>query len=167
MNLAIWVCLILSVAGLPGYWQYQYNFQWASCQIREIAGCACAGNAGNIFPRRRLQRKPIVSAPGMHHGTCVTGSLSSGGGENVPGIPGACATRKFTHLVRSPCSQEYLWKFHPWVLSIMMTSLNGNIFRVNGLLCGELTGHRGTAPFHNNSSPSGEQPEHRKLSHKL
>ena len=34
----------------------------------------------------------------MHHGTCVThapwfmsGSLTRGGGENVPGIPGACA----------------------------------------------------------------------------
>ena len=26
---------------------------WASCQIRKIASCACAGNAGNIFPRHR------------------------------------------------------------------------------------------------------------------
>ena len=71
---------------------------WASYQIRKIAGCACAGNAGNIFPRRRFQRKPLVSDPGMHHGTCVThvpwcmsGSLTCGDGENVPGIPGACA----------------------------------------------------------------------------
>ena len=23
---------------------------WASCQIRKIAGCSCAGNAGNVFP---------------------------------------------------------------------------------------------------------------------
>ena len=71
---------------------------WASYQIRKIAGCACAGNAGNVFPRRRFQRKPLVSDPGMHHGTCVThvpwcmsGSLTCGDGENVPGIPGACA----------------------------------------------------------------------------
>ena len=71
---------------------------WASYQIRKIAGCACAGNAGNVFPRRRLQRKPLVSDPGMHHGTCVThvprcmsGSFNCGDGENVPGIPGACA----------------------------------------------------------------------------
>ena len=71
---------------------------WASYQIRKIAGCACAGNTGNVFPRRRFQRKPIVSDPGMHHGTCVThvpwcmsGSLTCGNGENVPGIPGACA----------------------------------------------------------------------------
>ena len=72
--------------------------QWAYYQIRKIAGCACAGNAGNVFPRRRFQRKPLVSDPGMHHGTCVphvpwcmSGSLTCGDGENVPGIPGACA----------------------------------------------------------------------------
>ena len=71
---------------------------WASYQIRKIAGCACAGNAGNVSPHRRLQRKLLVSDPGMHHGTCVThvpwcmsGSLTCSGGENVPGIPGACA----------------------------------------------------------------------------
>ena len=71
---------------------------WASYQIRKIAVCACAGNAGNVFPHHRFRRKPLVSDPGMHHGTCVThvpwcmsGSLTCGGGENVPGIPGACA----------------------------------------------------------------------------
>ena len=58
------------------------------------------------FPSRRLQRKPLVSDPGMHHGTCVThvtwcvsGSLTRGGGKNVPGIPGACASRNVTYLV--------------------------------------------------------------------
>ena len=80
-------------------WQW---FLWVSYQTRNIAGCACAGNAGNVFPRRRLQRKPLLSDPGMHHGTCDThvpwcmsGSLASGGGENVPGIPGACAPAIF------------------------------------------------------------------------
>ena len=62
------------------------------------------------FPRHRLQKKPLVSDPDMHHATCVTHvpwcmsvSLTRGGGENVPGIPGACATRKFTYLARVPC----------------------------------------------------------------
>ena len=71
---------------------------WASYQIRKIAGCACAGNAGNVFPRCRFQKKPLVNDPHMHHGTCVThvpwcmsGSLTCGDGKNVPGIPGACA----------------------------------------------------------------------------
>ena len=61
------------------------------------------------FPRHRLQRKPLVSDPGMHHSTCVThvlwcisGSLIRGGRENVPGIPTACATPNFTYLVRGP-----------------------------------------------------------------
>ena len=74
--------------------------QWASYQIRKIADCACAGNAGNVFPATYFMGKPLVSDHGMHHGTCVThvswcmsGSLTRGGGENVPGIPGACATR--------------------------------------------------------------------------
>ena len=76
----------------------QILYPWGSYQIRKIAGCVCAGNAGNVFPRRRFQKKPLVSDSGMHHGTCVThvpwcmsGSLTCCDGENVPGIPGACA----------------------------------------------------------------------------
>ena len=83
---------------IPYHWLSGESFPWASYQIRKIAGCACAGNAGNVFPTRRLQSKPLVSDPDMHHGTCVThvpwcmsGSLTCGGGENVPGIPSACA----------------------------------------------------------------------------
>ena len=79
-------------------WYPVDNKPWASYQIRKIAGCACAGNAGNVFPRRRFQRKSLVNDPGMHHGTCVThvpwcmsGSFTCGDGESVPGIPGACA----------------------------------------------------------------------------
>ena len=59
---------------------------------------------------------PRVSDPNMHHGTCVThvpwctpGSLNSGflwrrWRENVPFIPGACATHNFPCLVRGPCT---------------------------------------------------------------
>ena len=61
------------------------------------------------FPRHRFQRKPLVSDPNMHHGTCVThvpwcmsGFLTRGGEENVPGIPGACATGNFWYLARVP-----------------------------------------------------------------
>ena len=25
-------------------------YSWASCQMHKIAGCACAGDAGNVFP---------------------------------------------------------------------------------------------------------------------
>ena len=86
------------------------SVEWASCQIRKIAGCACAGNAGNVFSATDIfQRKLIVGDPGMHHGTCVThvswcmsGSLTRYDGENDPGIPGACETRSFTYLARGP-----------------------------------------------------------------
>ena len=61
------------------------------------------------FPRYRLQRKPLVSDPDMHHVTCVThmpwcmsSLLTCGGGENVPSISGACATRNITYLARNP-----------------------------------------------------------------
>ena len=33
---------------------------------------------------------------------CMSGSLTRGGGENVPGIPGAWTTRNFLYLVRNP-----------------------------------------------------------------
>ena len=49
------------------------------------------------FPRHRLQRKPLVSDPGM------SGSLTGGGGENVPSFPSACATCDFTYLAWIPC----------------------------------------------------------------
>ena len=59
--------------------------------------------------RKRFPRHRLVSDPGIHHGTCVTHvpwciswSLTRVGGENVPGIPGACATRNFTYLARGP-----------------------------------------------------------------
>ena len=88
---------------------------WASCQVRKIARCACDGNAGNVFPRRRLQRKLLVSDPGKHHGSCVThvpwctsGSLTCSGGKNVLGIPGACATRNYTYLTRGPYPQHLI-----------------------------------------------------------
>ena len=106
---------------------------WASYQIRKIAGCACAGNAGNVFPRRRLQRKPLVSDPGMHHGTCVThvpwcmsGSFNCGDGENVPGIPGACAPA----ILRIWQEAHALWPknkpmVHPTLYPTLTSSISG------------------------------------------
>ena len=95
---------------------------WASYQICKIAGCACAGNTGNVFPRRRLQKKPLVSDPGMHHGTCVThvpwcmsGSLTRGGGENVPGIPGACAPAIFRIWQETHDMETLFSRYRPFV----------------------------------------------------
>ena len=60
------------------------------------------------FPRHRLQRKPLVSDPDMHHGTCVThvpwrilGSLTRGGGEMFPAFPA------HAYLARGPWVMMY------------------------------------------------------------
>ena len=89
------------------------------------------------FSRHQHLRKPLVSDPSMHHGTCVThapwcmsGSLTRGGGKNVPDIPGACATRNFTYLVRGP------WYKIDWhekftlvrQISLINTHLQGPLF---------------------------------------
>ena len=67
------------------------------------------------FPRHRPQRKQLVSDPGMHHCTCVThvpwcmpGSLTAEAGKTFSAIPGACATRNFTYLVRGPKNEPVL-----------------------------------------------------------
>ena len=59
-----------------------------NCWLRMRRGCR------ERFLRRQLKRKPLVSDPGMQHGTYVThvpwfmsGSLTRGGGENDPGNP--------------------------------------------------------------------------------
>ena len=72
------------------------------------------------FPRHWLQRNLLDSDPGMHQDTCVThvpwcmsGSLTRGGGENVPDIPGACATRNFTNLARGPWHRLIEAEFAP------------------------------------------------------
>ena len=117
------------------------------------------------FPRYRPQTKPLVIHPGMHHSTsvmhvprCMSGSLTRGVGENVPAIPGACATGNFAYLVRGLTGDGMTGTWvqlnrlfkpkHGWVKFhnscgydyFMMTSSNGNIFRVIGTLCGEFTG---------------------------
>ena len=80
---------------------------------------------------------PWISDLGMHHGTCVThvpwcmpGSLTNGflwsqWRGNVPGIPGACASRNSTYLVRGPL----LWMGYDKVI------LLGNIFKISPSEC--------------------------------
>ena len=71
------------------------------------------GTPGTFSPLLTT-KKPLVSDPGMHHDTgvmhvpwCMPGSQTRGGGENVPGIPGACATRNFAYLVRGQCRNTF------------------------------------------------------------
>ena len=75
---------------------------WAFCQVRKIAGALAPGMPETFSPR------PRVSDPFTHVPWCTSGSLTCGfllksvAGKNVPGIPGANATRNFTYLERDP-----------------------------------------------------------------
>ena len=58
---------------------------------------------------RREYRERFTTSQRSRHASqhvrdarAVSGSLTRYGGENVPGIPGACATRNFVYLVRGP-----------------------------------------------------------------
>ena len=72
---------------------------------------------GTFSPPPTSKETVIVSDPDMHHGTCMkhvpwcmSGSLTRCGGENVPG---ACATRNFTYLVRDPLEPFSDWQSLP------------------------------------------------------
>ena len=62
------------------------------------------------FPRIEFKGNRLLAIP-----ACITareqlmGSLTRGGGENVPGIPGACATRYCTYLARCPLWHSLLF----------------------------------------------------------
>ena len=62
--------------------------------------------------------------------TCV--SFEVGGGENVPGIPGACATRNFTYLIRGPLTSPWWseWSHEsvrPHTCSIACNALSSSV----------------------------------------
>ena len=93
-------------------------------------------------------RKPLVSDHGMHHVTCAThvpwcmsGSLTRGGGENDPGIPGACATRNITYMARGPWELDTIMMGLYWIilrnfhLKLMGYSTNKTIIVRFHLLC--------------------------------
>ena len=76
--------------------------------IRKVAGCTCAGDAWNVFPcSHRLQRKPLVSDPGMHHGMCVTHMSWS---MSRPLTHDGAYNGNFTYLTRGPC----MYHAKPW-----------------------------------------------------
>ena len=105
INHAIYFCLIHACS--VSYFELPYCsdknminlIPWTSYQIRKIAGCTCAGNAGNVF-------------------LATVVSFDVGDGENVPGIPDARTTHNFTYLVRGPLHLTPChWSFQamiPW-----------------------------------------------------
>ena len=50
------------------FWSiHPYSSSWASCQIRNIVGCACAGDAGNVFPATDFKGNRLLAIP-----ACIT-----------------------------------------------------------------------------------------------
>ena len=75
----------------------------------------------------RLQRKMLVNDPCMPW--CMSESLTRGGGENVPGIPGACATRNLTYLARGLWGSKNIWGFLLlFALFLLMRCIHVNLF---------------------------------------
>ena len=77
-------------------------------------GFLVVNDSENVFngSLTRYVNMRIAHAPGMP-GTfsppwCISGPLNCSGGENVPGIPGACATRNFKYLARAPWSDIFM-----------------------------------------------------------
>ena len=102
-------------------------------------GCACAGNAANVFPATagkqswHASRHVRDASAVMHAGIANSRfPLNSAAGENVPGIPGACATRSCTYLVRGPYKKrKFLYSGNGAVISSHMvptTKLNMPVF---------------------------------------
>ena len=53
--------------------------EWASYEIRKIAGCAWVGNAGNVFPPSRVSDRDMQPDPCVTHVPwCLPGSLTNG-----------------------------------------------------------------------------------------
>ena len=71
----------------------------------------------------------------LHVPWCMSGSLNRGGEENVPGIPGACATRNFTYLARGPwrhrqvtrylCLEDMFTARARWASALITSSTHG------------------------------------------
>ena len=102
---------LLRFMRLENIWHHGSLTRYAKLWVAHVLGMT------GSFPCHRLQRKPQASDPGMHHGTCGThgpwcmsGSLTRGCGENVPGIPGAC--------MRNPKPWYWLYKIHATFLFV-------------------------------------------------
>ena len=87
-------------------WWHQL-FGWFHVLLPDTQNCSLRmrRECRERIPRHLLQRKPLVSGPGMHRGTRIM--MHVGIAKTFPGILRACATRNFTHLARGPCNSVY------------------------------------------------------------
>ena len=98
-------------------------------------------NSFSLFPTTALTIPTCITARASrtfrdaHRDRYIAISVAVGGGESVPGIPGACATRNFTFLVRgswvvvmNPCAWS-TWQpllCFPWTCSMWLPAPVGH-----------------------------------------
>ena len=66
-----------------------FTHAWASYQIRKFADCACAGNAGNVFPasagwRSRHASRHVRDVRAVMSASLTSGFFEVSGGKNFP-----------------------------------------------------------------------------------
>ena len=96
-----------------GQWVNTYVFN-GPLLLRKIAGCACAGNAGNVFPAIVGMRSRHAS---RHVPWCMPGSLTSGFlWSRWRGKRSRHSRRmrnpQFYYLERGPCTERYIFIFY-------------------------------------------------------
>ena len=134
------VTVIAGNAMTPWVARWSAIMVWASFQIRKRVGCACAGNARNVFFRHRFQRKPLVSDPGMYHDKCVShvpgcmsGSLSRCGGGKRSRHSWLMRNPQFYVSGKRPIGcTGYMDPCHPW--GIIPTLFVLSVLRITGQL---------------------------------
>ena len=110
-------------------------------------GCACAGNARNIFPvtagkRSRNASRHVRHACAVMHAGIANWRfpLKLVAGENVPGILCACTTCNFTYLVRGPWPAMRSLSVNMIKWSILFTHINWKSVRCNTYLSNNIAG---------------------------
>ena len=79
-------------------WRHQ-SITWTNAHLSSVSSHSIHHRASPY-----IDFKVPISEPrsNTHVPWCMSGPLTRDGGENVPGIPGACTTRNCTHLVGGP-----------------------------------------------------------------
>ena len=84
--------------------------EWTPYQIRKICRLRMRWECWERFPRHRIQRKQLVSDPGVHHGTCVI---------HVPWCMSGSLTRGSRHSRRMRNSQFYVSGKRPMLIYLL------------------------------------------------
>ena len=82
---------------------YLRSSRMASCQTRKIASCACAGNAGNVFPATDFKRNRLLAIP-----ACITARASRTCRDSCPDRKPAVAGKRSRHSRRMRNLQFYV-----------------------------------------------------------